>query len=129
MTTSFVRRSTQLVTVAAAVATLAACEDKRVKAVDTGMTRDQALTQLAQEAKGSGPDSMPNVYTKSMYLIDGKQYEVLYFTKHNEKAKRDTVEWDDLTPIVLLDNRVIGKGWDFWDSAGKAMKIAVPKHD
>src|SRR5262245_35611772 len=105
MTTSFVRRSTQLFTVAAAVATLAACEDARVKAVDTGMTRDQVLSQLSKDAEGAGPDSAPNVYKKELYLLNGQQYEVLYFTKHNEKITRDTVAWEDLTPIVMQNNR------------------------
>ena len=129
MTTRLVRRGTPLLALAGLVAALTACEDARVKAVDTGMTRDQVLSQLAKDARGAGPDSTPNVYTKSMYIIDGQQYEVFYFTKHNEKITRDTVEWDDLTPIVMLNNKVIGKGWDYWDSAGKALKIQVPKHE
>jgi hypothetical protein len=130
MTTQFVRRGTRLLAVASAVAALAACEDKRVQAIDTGMTRDQAITQLSKDARRSaGPDSMPNVFRRSEYLVDGKQYEVLYFTSGNEKPKIDSVEWKDLTPIVLVNNRVIGKGWDFWDSTAKALRITVPKRD
>ncbi|HYD53881.1 MAG TPA: hypothetical protein VEA99_14690 [Gemmatimonadaceae bacterium] len=128
MRSSFVRRSTQLLTAVAAVTALAACEDARVKAVDTGMTRDQAISMLGKDAEGAGPDSMPNVYKRSNYLVNGQEYEVLYFTKHNEKQTRDTVPWEDLTPVVLQNNRVIGKGWAFWDSAGKSLRIEVPKH-
>jgi hypothetical protein len=131
MSTSIVRRRTpwSLTGLLASVALVAACEDARVKAVDTGMTRDEAISKLAQGASGSGPDSMPNVYRRSEYLIDGKTYEVLYFTEDNEKANRDTVEYSDLTPIVLIDRKVVGKGWTFWDSLAATKKIPVPEHD
>jgi len=127
MSAYLVRRSAPLLAVAA-LAGLVACEDARVKSVDSvGMTRDQVLSKLAQEARGVGPDSMPNVYRRSEYLVDGKKYEVLYFAKHNEKAGRDSVPYEDLTPIVLVDNQYIGKGWDFFDSLGTVAKIPVPK--
>lgn len=129
MTIPFVRRSAPLLALLAATSLVAACEDARVKAVDTGMTRDQAISQLAKDARGVGPDSMPNVYRRSEYLIEGRKYEVLYFTEGNEKANRDTVPYSDLTPIVLIDNKVVGKGWAFWDSLGATKKIPVPKHD
>jgi hypothetical protein len=131
MNTSLVRRRTpwSLTSVIVSVALVAACEDARVKAVDTGMTRDQAINELARNARGTGPDSMPNVYRRSEYLIDSKRYEVLYYTEDNAKLNRDTVEYSDLTPIVLIENKVVGKGWAFWDSLAATKKIPVPKHD
>jgi hypothetical protein len=109
--------------------TIVACEDKRVAAVDTGITRDSAITVLAQGAKSNSRDSMPNIYKRSEYLLDGKRLDVLYFTENNEKPSKDSVAWKDLTPIVFLENRLIGKGWQFWDSLGTANKIAVPKRE
>ena len=128
MTTPFVRRSAPLLALSL-LTTIVACEDDRVKAVDTGMTREQAISQLALNAPRSGPDSMPNVYKRSEYLIDGKKYEILYFSEDGERAGRDTVELRDLTPIVLIENRVTGKGWDYLDSVGKATKIPLPPKD
>lgn len=126
MTPLFVRRGIRLGATFAAVALVAACEDARVKAVDTGMTRDQAISQLAKESGGTGPDSMPNIYRRSEYLIDGKKYEILYFSEDNERAGRDTVDLRELVPIFLVDNKVTGKGWDYVDSAGTALKIPLP---
>lgn len=129
MSPYIVRRSSPLLALVAAVA-LVACEDARVKSVDSvGMTREQVITALAKDARGTGPDSMPNVYKRSEFLISGQKYEILYFTDDNAKANRDTVEYDDLTPIVLVDNRYVGKGWDFLDSLGQATKIPVPKRE
>ena len=77
--------------------------------------------------KSSAPDSLPNVYLREPYLIGGKNIEVLYFTAHDEKVGKDTVPFSKLTPIVLIDNRVIGRGWEFWDSVSTANKIPLKK--
>jgi len=123
----FVRRSGRasaivLVALGASVA-LTACQDKRVKQLSTGITRDSAITVLAQQTKPGVRDSMPNVYTTERYLIGGKNYEVLFFAPDNQKAGKDSVARKNLVPIVFVDNIMIGKGWDVYDSVAKANKI------
>ena len=111
-----------------------ACQDKRVKQLDTGITRDSAVSILSHDLKaGSPPDSFPNVYTRGQYLVNGKHLEVLYFTPNNDKAPlvntkptKDTIPLRKLTPIVFAENRMLCKGWDCWDSVAKANKIQVP---
>jgi len=112
---------------------LVACQDKRVKELDSGITRDSAMTIISHDLKpGSGPDSFPNVYFRGRYLVNGKNLEVLYFTPDNEKAPpvnartTDTIPLRKLTPIVFLENRLVGKGWPVWDSVASANKIPVP---
>lgn len=119
------RRAFTLVAFGAAVA-LTACQDKRVKELSTGITRDSAVSVLATEIKGGGHDSFPNVYKRDRYLINGKTYEVLYFTANNEKQGKDSVPLKKLVPLVFVDNIMIGKGWDVWDSVSKVNKIPVP---
>lgn len=110
------------------------CEDKRVKQLDTGITRDSAVSVISHDLKpGTAPDSFPNVYKREQFLVSGKHYEVLYFTSNNEKAPlvnqpvtKDTIPVRKLTPLVFLENRLIGRGWDFWDSVATANKIPVP---
>jgi hypothetical protein len=125
----FVRKRAAVTAGAGILAFLAACEDKRVSQLDTGITRDSAITVLAQKIKGSGSDAEPNVYTKERYLIGGQTYEVLYFTPNNEKlgAKKDTLPWKTLTPLVFVENKLIAKGWPAWDSVATANKIPVKK--
>ena len=152
---SSVRTITRLAGVSAAIVLFAACQDKRVKEVDSGITRDSLLTVIG---KGSqGVDSLPNVYQRERYLIDGKNYEVFFFTssgKHVYTRERylidsknyevfffspsgqhvytgttkDTIPWKDLEPIAMIDNVVAGKGWPFLDSLYTAHKIPVKKH-
>jgi hypothetical protein len=120
------RRMTLLAAVTTSIV-LVACEDKRVKQLETGITRDSAVSVMSHDLRGSGPDSFPNTYTRERYLIGGKTYEVLYFTPNNEKVGKDSVPWRKLTPIVFVENRLVVKGWPGWDSIAAANNI--PQHD
>jgi hypothetical protein len=128
MSHPFVRRNSLILAAITAATLLTACEDKRVKQLDTGITRDSALSVMSHDLKpGSGPDSLPNVYRRARYLVNGKNLEVLFFTSNDEKVGKDSVPTRKLTPIVFLENKLIGRGWDFLDSLSKADKIDVVK--
>ena len=115
---------------------LTACEDARVKQLDTGITRDSAVSVISQGLKPGAPaDSFPNVYTREQFLVKGQNLEVLFFTPENDKftvkngvRMSDTINFKRLTPIVFRDNRLIGRGWEFWDSVSKANNIPLKKH-
>jgi hypothetical protein len=146
MNTYSVRRRALLATGLASAVLVAACEDKRVKALDTGISRDSALNVIKQDAKpapaaptasGATPDSFPNVYWRERFLVAGKNYEVLYFTPENSKMPiphngglmpADSIPYGKLTPIVFVDNKLIGRGWSYWDSVSTALKIPLKKH-
>ncbi len=111
----------------AGLTALVACGDSRVKAVDTGITKDSLMSVLAKGATRQA-DSMPNIYRREQYLIGGKMWDVLYY--HGDSARisaqtKDTIPWKDLMPIVTIDNKVVGKGWDYWDSVSTANKIPL----
>jgi len=107
---------------------LGACEDKRVQAIDTGISRDSAISVISHDLPvNAKSDSLPNVYIRERYLMAGKNYEVLYFTPNNEKFGKDTVPLKKLTPIVFADYKLIGRGWPFWDSVRTANKIPIEK--
>lgn len=132
-----VRRRTLLVTGFASSILIAACEDKRVKELHAGMTRDSVVTVISRDAKpGLTVDSFPNTYTREQYLIAGKSYDILYYTPDNDKAKvlpfgqkpvnaADSIPYKKLTPLVFINNRLAGRGWEFWDSVSKANKIPL----
>jgi hypothetical protein len=121
-----VSRSALMLTVFATAILAAACEDKRVKQLDTGITRDSVLSVISHDLPpGTPSDSFPNVYRRDPYLIGGKHLEVLFFTPNNEKAGKDSVPMKKLTPLVFVENKFIGRGWPFWDSVAKANKIPV----
>ena len=123
-----VSRSAMTLVVLGAVLVSTACEDKRVSELHEGIPRDSAISIISHGVSPTAkPDSQFNVYTRSRYLIGGKNYEVLYFTENNEKAGKDTVPLKKLTPLVFVDNRMVGKGWGQWDSISAANKIPLQK--
>ena len=128
---NFVLRHTFALAAISGITLLGACgEDKRVQAVDTGMSRGSLLTVIGKEAPGV--DSLPNVYQRERYLIDGKNYEILFFSPTGKHVfvgvQKDTIPWKDLTPIAMINDKVMGKGWSFLDSLYAAHKIPVKKH-
>ena len=106
-----------------------ACEDKRIKELDTGIGRDSVLVILGTgTAKGAG-DTLPNVYNRSRFLMNGREYEVLYFTSRHFTPGKVSIPLKQTTPVVLADNKMIGRGWDFWDSVSVANKLPPQKRD
>lgn len=103
----------------------AACSDARVKKLDEGITRDSVLTILRDGAAPVGADSLPHVYEDAAYLVNGKKYEVFYYTKGDEVAGADSLPAKKLTPIVLVDGSVKGWGWKYWDSVATSIKLPV----
>ena len=139
MNTCSVRRSTFVVVGLGVALAAAACgEDKRIKQLDTGITRDSAVSVIAKGLKPQATaDSFPNVYFRERFLVAGKSIEVLYFTPDNDKLPRptggkprpiDSIPFKKLTPIVFVNTLMVGRGWSFWDSAATANKIEVHKH-
>lgn len=128
---NIVRRRRLTLAALGAITVLSACksEDKRVQAIDTGMSRESLLTVIGKDAPGA--DSLPNVYQRERYLIDEKMYEILFFSPSGKHAyvgvQKDTIPWKDLTPIAMIDNKVMGKGYEYLDSLYTAHKIPVKK--
>ena len=136
-----VRRRVLTVAALGIAVVLTACEDKRIKQLNLGITRDSAIQVIAQNLKGGTHDAYPNVFTREQFLSNGKNYEVLYFTPDNDKIKppkrkdsNDTtsadanVPWKKLTPLVFVDNKLAGKGWDTWDSLSKVLNLSPKNH-
>jgi hypothetical protein len=122
-----VRRSSLGLAAVLSSVLMVACQDKRVSKLDTGIGRDSVLQILTEGATRTATETIPNVYKRSRYLMGGKEYEVLYFTPKNVRPGKDTIPMKDLTPVVLQADRLIGRGWAFWDSVSLANKRPVDK--
>ena len=130
MNSSVARKAFAFAALSGAVLLGACGPDERVKKVDVGIPRDSLLTVIGKGAPGV--DSMPNVYRTERFLIDGKNYEVFFFSgtgKHLFGPVKDTLPWKELTPIAMVDRVVVGKDWPFLDSLYTAHKIPLHKRD
>jgi hypothetical protein len=116
-------RLVALASTAAGLLALAACgPDPRIKQLTTGIDRDSVLKVIGQD--GAAGEQMPNVYSTEQYLSKGEMLEILYFSPEGKKVNRDSVELrEDLTPVVLVNEKLGGHGWDYYDSVAVAHNI------
>lgn len=108
----------------------AACGDARIRKLDENISRDSALKILAE---GAAPgDTQPHIYRESKYLVNGKNYRVAYFTSTDRKRLADSsantplIEFEDLTPLVFVNDTLKAWGWDRWEVIADSLKIPVP---
>ena len=131
-----------MLTVAALAGTtvaLAACTDKRVQALDTGITRDSALSVMSQDLNpvaGRASDSLPNVYRKSNYLIAGKMltspHDILKFPLLNVEWEADykaSPQWKDWATLVQRREKtdpVEKGGWSIYHTSWAGLDMINP---
>lgn len=135
MKTAFVR-STYIAFAAAAVL-LAACSDTN--------SNDVGVDKLAPLAEGTPKDSVLLVmgqgpltaqyadtlriekgFRRETYLIDGKQYEVLYYRELQGNVA-EQVQQAKETPVVLQNGKVLGWGWKYYvETAMTDLKLPNP---
>jgi hypothetical protein len=128
MKSFFVRRGSTTMALLGTMALLAACEDKRIQQLDTGISQDSAVSLLTKRAKTTDSDTLPNVYTKEKYLIGGQMHEVMFFSPKDIKPGKDSIDWrKTLTPVVFIGSKLVAKGWQQWDSISTANHIPLKK--
>lgn len=114
--------------VAGAVVVTAACSDARLEKLSTGISRDSALAVINEGASG---DSLARVYRQESYLLPNTQGNVLLTNVliYDKKGRKEGTEPDapasSMTPIVIIDGKVTGWGWTYYDSVATANKIPV----
>jgi hypothetical protein len=89
--------------------------DPRLEKLTVGIARDSALALMGVE-KPARIDA---------YLVNGHYIEGLYFKKLGADAA--IVADRKMSPVVVVDGRLVGWGWKRWDSIAVANKIAVAK--
>ncbi len=94
------------------------CErsDPRLKNLRAGMGKDSvAVAMEGSAAQRTDP-----------YLYKGQYIQTMYFPR---KGKTDSASLADraMAPIIMIDGKVTGWGWDYWDSVATANHIPVAK--
>lgn len=129
-----------LVRVAATCAlgvTLAACGDNvDLPELEEGISADSATAMMGGKsgiapisAATAGADTLANIYRKESFLANGTMYDVYYYHSSGKKEARDTVPESELTPIVFENSKLTGRGWAYWDSVARSIKVPLRKRD
>lgn len=86
--------------------------DPRFKQLSVGISRDSALKVIGVE-KPARVDP---------FLVNGHYFEVLYYAK---PGAQDSVPDRKMSPIVVVDGKLVGWGWKSLDSVAAANKLPV----
>ena len=119
--------TTGLIAGSLALATMA-CSDTRLDKMSAGISRDSALAIINE---GTSGDSMARVYKQDSFLLENKTgnvhvANVLFYSGKGLKTADDTSVARSTTPVVVIDGKVTGWGWTYYDSLAKANNIPVP---
>jgi hypothetical protein len=59
------------------------------------------------------------------YLVDGQFIEAMIYRRDGAEGPIDSLDRGDLTPVILVDGKLTGWGWEHWDSVAGAHRIEV----
>ena len=112
---------------AAALVAAVACGDARLRKLEPGMSRDQVLATVS--APPTPEDSSPNIFRKGKFLINGQMIEVFLVDFKGRKpvlgAAVDSIPKEELHPVILKDDKLVGWGWKVADSVTKETRIQI----
>ena len=118
------RRVALLATAALTVLFVSACSDSRVRELTLGISKDSVLKVIGQGAPAG--DSLPNVYRRIQYFVDSKFFDIFLFDPKNRKVWEDPTVLDkELTPIVVIQDKLEGTGWGYADELTGKYKMQI----
>ena len=111
---------------------------QNVNKLNIGMTKDEVLETLgtltdklvSRRRSDGGSLFLPetqyidNPFRTSSFERDTLTFELLYYytdLKRADGAKTD----DEMTPIVLINGRLAGWGWDFWEDTANKYELRI----
>jgi len=110
-------RTTRIFTVLAfaSVAALGCSrDDPRFQQLNPGITKDSTLAAI-----GVGQGERP-----ATYLVKGKMIEAMMIRQRGAEGPLDSLSREQVTPVVMIDGKLSGWGWTYWDSVSKAIGIS-----
>lgn len=101
-------------------ATVRADNRMRLNALSPGMSRDTVLAVMGESADRE----ITNPYRTESYEAQGRRFTVLYYYT-DLKKRDDAITDDELTPLVLVDGRLDGWGWGYWNSLVQKYELRI----
>src|SRR5688500_2051264 len=81
-------------------------EDAPQQDLNAGITKDSAIAVLGGSA-GERP---------AVYLIKGKMIEAIMVRHQGAEGPLDSLTRKQYSPVVMIDGKLAGWGWKYWDS-------------
>ncbi|MCC6928841.1 MAG: hypothetical protein IT359_07610 [Gemmatimonadaceae bacterium] len=118
------RRVATFATAALLALLASACTDSRVRELTLGISKDSVFKIIGQGAPAG--DSLPNVYKRVQYFVDSKFFDIFLFDPQNRKVWEEPNVLDkELTPIVVIQDKLEGTGWGYADELAGKYKFQI----
>ncbi len=100
----------------ASLLALAACEraDSRLERLTVGIGKDSVIAVM----NGEKPKRV------DPYLNNGQYLEAMLYPRQGKTDSASTAD-RNMTPVVVINGKLAGWGWNYWDSAATANHIPV----
>ena len=89
-------------------------DDARLKNLNAGISKDSAMAVLGVTT-GERP---------ATYLVKGKMIEAMMLRRKDAEGPLDSLPHEKVTPVVIVDGKLAGWGWKFWDSVSVEIGLA-----
>jgi len=92
-----------------------------LKRLEVGMSKDEMLAVMGTEQDIQAYNlytpakKFSNPYKTEIHRIEGREYEVVFYYTDFHTADGKVTE-DELTPLVLREDKLLGWGWELFDS-------------
>ncbi len=103
----------------------------KLKVLKENTSRDSVLAVMGTgPLVGTGVNSLRVVsgFRHQVYIVAGKQYEVLWY-REKPGSIEDKIVRENETPLVVVDNKLVGHGWSFYTGYAEKMHLPNPARD
>ena len=90
-------------------------DDPRLKNLTPGITKDSTLTVLG----------VRTAERPATYLVKGQMIEAMMLRREGIEGPLDSLPKTDYSPVVIVDGKLAGWGWKYWDSVSQAIGVAT----
>ena len=97
---------------------------QKLNGLSVGMTKQEILNVMGTKTVQAQGSVITNPYRTEMHRTNGHVFEiVLYYT---DIQKQDgAITDDELTPLVIMDGKLDGWGWSYWNNVINKYEIRV----
>ena len=88
-------------------------EDPRLQKLTAGISKDSALAAL----------DVRNGERSATYLVKGKMIELTMVRREGAEGPLDSLPRTDYNPVVMIDGKLAGWGWKYWDSVSQEIGV------
>lgn len=95
---------------------------QKLTGLSVGISKQEILGIMGTKTVEAEGTVITNPYRTEMYRSNGHSFELLLYYTDIQKSDGAITD-DELTPLVLMDGKLDGWGWSYWNNVIKKYEI------